>query len=261
LWAGIAGIVDRKEGIFRERGQRALGRQKEHNAMRMLDAHLIELLGKVKIFRLLDENQLRKIGGVVHEQRFSAGQTICEQGDSGDYLFILVDGIVRIYLLSPDGREMTIRVYGRGDTFGEFAVLDGKPRAANAIAVSDVVTMVIYRHEFLDLMRNSFDLVMRVMEELTERLRFTTRFTQNLAFLTASGRIAAALTELARQQASGSAIVRLPMTQQGLANYANVTREWTNKALRVLAEQGVVRVERGAITLLDLERLRYWGEN
>jgi len=223
------------------------------------NSNLFGLLSHVKIFRLLDEGQLRKISGVVHERHFAAGERIFEQDDQGDCLYIIVHGFVRIYLLNPDGREMTIRVYGRGDTFGEFAVLDGKPRAAGAVAIGNVTTMVIYRHEFLELMRHNFDLVTHVIEELTERLRFTTKFSQNLVFLDASGRIAAALAELATQQANGNASVRLALTQQDLANYAGVTREWTNKALRVLSEHRVVRVERGAVIVLDLERLRYWS--
>ncbi len=221
---------------------------------------LLDLLGQVKIFRLLNESQLRKIASVVHERRFAAGETICEQDDIGDCLYIIAEGFVRIYLLHTDGREMTIRVYGRGDAFGEFAVLDGKPRTATAVALSNATTLVIYRHEFLDLMRHNFDLVTQLINELTERLRFTTKFSQNLVFLDASGRIAAALTDLADQQAGGGLPVRLALTQQDLASYANVTREWANKALRVLAEHGVIRVERGAIVVLDLQRLRYWSE-
>lgn len=229
--------------------------------MHTQNSNLFSLLGQVKIFRLFDENQLRKIGGVLHERRFAAGASIFEQDDVGDCLYIIVDGIVRIYLINPDGREMTIRVYGRGDTFGEFAVLDGKPRSAGAVAGSQVITLAIYRHEFLELMRHNFDLVTHVIEELTERLRFTTKFSQNLVFLDASGRIAAALTELADQRGNDNASVRLALTQQDLANYAGVTREWTNKALRVLSEQRIVRVERGAVIVLDLERLRYWSSS
>jgi len=227
--------------------------------MQTQNSNLFDLLGQVKIFRLFDENQLRKISGVLHERRFAAGASIFEQDDVGDCLYIIADGIVRIYLINPDGREMTIRVYGRGDTFGEFAVLDGSAGTLGALAVTNVTALAIYRHEFLELMRHNFDLVTHVIEELTERLRFTTKFSQNLAFLDASGRIAAALAELATQQANGRESVRLALTQQDLATYASVTREWTNKALRVLSEQRIVRVERGAVIVLDLERLRYWS--
>src|ERR671937_461771 len=100
--------------------------------MQTQNPNVFGLLGQVKIFRLLDESQLRKISGVLHERRFVAGESIFEQDDVGDCLYIIVEGVVRIYLLNTDGREMTIRVYGRGDAFGEFAVLDSKPRAAGA---------------------------------------------------------------------------------------------------------------------------------
>ena len=167
---------------------------------------------------------------------------------------------MRIYLLSPDGRELTVRVYGRGDTFGEFAVLDGKQRSAGAITLGPVVALVIYRDAFRELLRNNFDLVERVLEELTERLRFTTRFGQNLAFLDAAGRVAAALSELVHRQANHAVPVRLTITQQSLASYAGITREWTNKALGEFATLGLLRSERGAIIVLDTARIHSWSD-
>jgi CRP/FNR family cyclic AMP-dependent transcriptional regulator len=119
---------------------------------------------------------------------------------------------------------------------------------------------VIYREDFLSLLESNFELVHRVIEALTERLRFTTTFSQNLAFLSASGRIAAALAQRAAREAKTADPVRLALTQQDLANHASVTREWTNKALRDFAAQGLLRVERGAVIVLDQERLGRWSE-
>lgn len=223
-------------------------------------SHRQDILAETKLFRSLNAEQNYTVSTIVREQRFSIGQTIFEQEDPGDCLYIIVDGYVRIFLLSPDGREITFRVYGRGDTFGEFAVLDGKPRSAGAIALNNVTTLVIYRNEFRELLRSNFDLVERTLEELAERLRFTTRFGQNLVFLDAAGRIAAALAELMVRQGDYSAPVRLTLTQHALASYAGVTREWTNKALREFAQDGLVRVERGAVIVLEPTRLLHWSD-
>lgn len=226
--------------------------------MRALDRH--EILAETKLFRTLSATQRQKISAIAREQRFAAGQTIFEQDDPGDCLYIIIGGYVRIYLLSPDGREITVRVYGRGDTFGEFAVLDGKPRSAGAVALDQVTTLVIYRDEFRDLLRGSFDLVERMLEELTERLRFTTKFGQNLAFLDAAGRLAAALSELIIRQGDPPPPVRIKTTQQALANYAGVTREWTNKALGEFAGLRLLRVERGTVIVLDCARMHHWSD-
>jgi len=228
----------------------------------MFDQHLqqLDLLRRVDIRRTLDDVHLRRVSGLLREQRFAANKPLFDQGDSGDCLYIIISGFVRIYLLNMDGREVTVRIYGAGSAIGEFTVLDGKPRSACAVAMEEVTTLVIYREDFLSLLEFNFELVRRVIEALTERLRFTTTFSQNLAFLSASGRIAAELAQRAARVAKTSEPVRLALTQQDLANHASVTREWTNKALRDFAAQGLLRIERGAVIVLDQERLSRWSE-
>jgi CRP-like cAMP-binding protein len=220
----------------------------------------IELLRRVEIFRMLEDPQLLQVRTLLKRQQFRAGETIFLQGDPGDCLYIIREGYVRIYLLSADGREVTFRVYGTGQAFGEFAVLDGKPRSACAVAASNLSTMVIYRADFLSLIERNFAVLQRVVEELTERLRYTTMFSKSLAFLSASGRVASALVALADRASSQPGQVKLAITQSELASYAGATREWTNHALHDFAEEGLITIERRAITVLDRERLRLWGD-
>jgi len=219
------------------------------------------VLRQVEIFRTLDEQQLRKVGELVRPKFFNEGASLFDQGDRGDCLYIITSGYVRIYLLSADGREITFRVYGPGTTVGEFAVLDGKERSAGALAVTSVRTLVIYRDQFRALITKNIEVLLRVVEVLTERLRYTTIFSQNLAFLGASGRVAVALNQLANTTYPGKAgPVTLKITQRELASYAGVSREWTNHALRDFAAEGIIRIERGAITILDRNRLALWAD-
>jgi CRP/FNR family cyclic AMP-dependent transcriptional regulator len=220
----------------------------------------IELLQRVEIFQMLEDSQLRQVRTLLRRQHFRAGETIFLQGDPGDCLYIIREGYVRIYLLSADGREVTFRVYGSGEAFGEFAVLDGKPRSACAVAASNLSTMVIYRVDFLRLIERNLAVLQRVVDVLTERLRYTTLFSKSLAFLSASGRVASALVALADQASSPAGPIKLAITQSELASYASATREWTNHALHDFAEKGLIMLERRAITVLDRERLRLWGD-
>jgi CRP/FNR family transcriptional regulator, cyclic AMP receptor protein len=211
---------------------------------------------QVEIFRTLDDAQVRQICVLLKERRYRKGEVICHQGDPGDCLYIVGVGRVRIYLISADGREATLRIYGRGTAFGEFAVLDGGPRSTYAAALDDVTTFVLYRDDFLGLLRANFELVQHVIAMLTERLRYTTSYSENLAFLSAPARVAALLTQLAEVEAADRAVVRLELTQQELADFANTTREWVNRSLRDFTEQGLVRLERGAVVVLDRDGLR-----
>src|SRR5690349_2252424 len=93
-------------------------------------------LRRTTLFSNLSDEQLQQIGGLLKERRYRKGEIIFHQGDPGGCLYLVAAGRVRIYLVSPDGREATVRIYNRGSTFGEFSVLDGQPRSASAAARS-----------------------------------------------------------------------------------------------------------------------------
>src|SRR5690606_38967286 len=133
--------------------------------------------------------------------------------------------------------------------FGELAVLDRAPRAASAATLDDTVTLVLLRDDFMQILRDSFPLVQHVLGLLTEMVRYNTSYAERLAFLSVPGRVAALLAQLA-DAADPRDPVRLDLTQQELAAFASTTREWVNRALRDFAERGMVRLERGAVTVL-----------
>jgi CRP/FNR family transcriptional regulator, cyclic AMP receptor protein len=210
----------------------------------------------VALFEKLDEAQVQQVCALLKERRYRKGDIIFHRDDEGNCLFIISSGRVRIYLASQDGREATVRIYGPHSTFGEFAVLDGAPRSATAAALDDVTALVLYRDDFLGLLRRNFDLVLQVFAMLTERARYTTDYTEQLAFLSGPGRVAAALLQLAGVESAGYGPARLELTQQELAAFTNTTREWANHTLREFAEQGLIALERGAVIVLDREGLR-----
>lgn len=210
----------------------------------------LEALRGVGLFRMLDDEQLRQVHALLKEQRFRKGEIIFSQGDPGNCLFIITAGRVRIYLVSPDGREVTLRIFGPDASFGEFAVLDGAPRSGAAAAMSDVTTLILQREDFMALLKQNFTLVQHVIGMLTERLRYTTNNYEQLAFLSVPGRVAALLLQLAESSGLPDP-VRLSYTQQEIADFASTTREWVNRALREFAELGLVRNERGAVVVLD----------
>ncbi len=214
------------------------------------------VLRQVALFRALDDEQLRHIAALLKERRYRRDETIFHQGDPGNCLYIIGAGRVRIYLVSQDGREITLRIYGRGTAFGEFAVLDGEARSTSAAAMGDLTTYVLFRDDFMNLLRQNFSIVQHVIGMLTERLRYTTSYSENLAFLSGPERVAGLLVQLTGADPDASGPIRLEITQQELANFASTTREWVNHALRDFAAQGLVRIERGAVIVLDREALQ-----
>jgi CRP/FNR family transcriptional regulator len=116
--------------------------------------------------------------------------------------------------------------------------------------------MVLYRDDFMRLLRESFPLVEHVIQLLAERVRYNTAYTERLAFLSVPGRVAALLVQLADTAQADEGPARLELTQQELADFASTTREWVNRALRDFADRGLVRLERGAVIVLNRPGLR-----
>jgi CRP-like cAMP-binding protein len=214
------------------------------------------LLGqRVAMFHALDPAELRQVSILLRERRYRKGELVFRQGDEGGCMYFILSGRVRIFLSSADGREVTICIYGEQTAFGEFSVLDDHPRSASAAALSDVITLVLCKEDFLPLMRANFDLTRRIIAMLTERIRYTTHYTEQLAFLSATGRVAALLSHLARS-GEGPGDVTLTITQQSLAEFTNVSRELVNKILKEFADKGLISTQRGTVTIHDLPGLK-----
>lgn len=224
--------------------------------MQQRENNRYQIVRNVALFRTLEEQQLHQIAALLKEQRYHKGEIIFQQGDDGGCVYLISSGRVRIYVAHDDGREATIRIYGPSTAFGEFSVLDGKPRSTSAAAIDDVVALILYREDFMELLRRNFELVQRVIAMLTERVRYTTTYSEQLAFLSVPGRVAALLVQLASVELDQETPVRLKLTQQELAAFVSTTREWVNRALRDFQSQGLLSVERGAVIVLDRNGLR-----
>ncbi len=143
---------------------------------------------------------------------------------------------------------------GKGDIFGEIALLDGHPRTADAIAVTDCDLFVIERRDFLPLLREEPDISLKIIELLCGRLRRTTDQAESLMFLNLSSRLAKTLLQLSTTSDDASAR-RVTITQRDLANIIGMSRESTNRQLRDWERNKWVRLERGGILLTSVDDL------
>jgi CRP-like cAMP-binding protein len=208
------------------------------------------ILRQAPLFRTLDKAQLRQVGALLQERRYCGGDIIFRQGDPGGCLYLVGAGRARTYLHTPDGREVTLHTYAGGGIFGELSVLDGRPRSSNAAAMDDLTTFVLFREDLFASLRADFGIVERLIDTLVDRLRYATNDGRRPAFVSAPGRVAATLVELAGERPPAGP-VQVAVTQQELAQLANTGREWVSRALREFADQGLVRLDRGAVVVLD----------
>ena len=218
------------------------------------------LLAKVPLFGNLPPEDMEGLAALLQSRQYSGGEIIFHTGDLGNGLYVIRKGGVAIRLISPAGKEVILTLLGRGDVFGELALLDGEPRSADAVAREETQLLLLPREAFLHYLRERRELAMQLLVSLSQRVRRITDLVHDAAFLDVRSRLARILLELAQAQGQPGpegAVLVPRLTQTELANMiGGVSRESVNKWLRTYEQQGLLRQERGQLALLDLERLR-----
>lgn len=212
-------------------------------------------LGRTSLFSGLSGPQLSRVAAIARTVRLPARAVLFTEGDPADGLYCVVDGVVRVFLNNPDGRELTITLCEEGEVIGEVALLDGLSRSANAAALTDVELLFVGRSVFLALIDEEPGLSKAIVLALCERLRLATDKINRAAFLDLRDRLLVLLRELAIVHGHiepDAAVVDLDLTQGMLAQLLGATREAVNKQLRLLQKEGRIRVEGGRIAVSRL---------
>jgi CRP/FNR family transcriptional regulator, cyclic AMP receptor protein len=210
------------------------------------------LLGKVEPFRALDEGA--RLTMVEHATRrvVDKGQMVFWQGDPGEAMFVLLEGLVKLVTVSRDGELIELTRHSAPAVFGELALLDGGPRTASAQAVERSTLLVVTRPELLRLLRSDDQVAESLLRVLGAMVRRTTRQVSDLAFLSLQGRVAAKLLDLTEP---GQDLTRR-ITQVELATMVGGARQTVNQALRSLEARGYIRANGRVFEILDREQLR-----
>ena len=124
-----------------------------------------------KLFCQLSPPELSALRRVAREQRFSAGQEIFKEGDSGDGVYVVQEGLVEISGVVNRKARLVFSQVGPGEIFGEMAVIENKPRSAGAVAKADATVSFIPRADMLALVERSPALALALLQEISHRLR------------------------------------------------------------------------------------------
>ncbi len=216
-------------------------------------------LAAIPFFDGLEPAALDRLAASMRSRRFRRGEVIFHVGDPGDALFVIVSGEVKISLPSETGDEAILATLRPGDVFGELALLDGAPRSASASALTPAETVVLPRERFRELIATETGVRDALLASIAGELRRLTTHVEELHFLDITGRLAAGLVRLAREGGTsmpdGSVRLRTNLTQADLAAMVGCTRQSVNKLLGQFTDDGLVRLERDAIVVVDLEGL------
>ncbi|MEV4076324.1 Crp/Fnr family transcriptional regulator [Nonomuraea fuscirosea] len=218
------------------------------------------VLAEIPLFRVLGEKGIRSTAQAGVSRRYRAGQIIFHQGDPGESLFVLLDGLVKVVFTTEHGDEIVLNMLSRGDTFGEMALLDGSPRSASITTVRPAWVFALPRARLLELMREHPGLADEFLRLLGRMVRRLTDQAADLAFLDLGGRLAKLLLQLADKHGHSDGVVDLPgLTQSDLAALIGASRPAVNRALQSLVSRDLIAVKGRTITLLNVAALRKRG--
>ena len=220
----------------------------------------LSVLRKHPIFADLEPEAFEQLCRYARHSTLKRGGTLFSKGDPGNSLYAVISGTVKMSVSSPDGRNAILNIIGPGEIFGEMALLTGRTRSADAIANSNCELFVIDRREFIPFVKSQPTLAMKFIELLCERLRVTSDQVEQIILQNLPGRLASALLRLTEKHKLEPQGRTIAITQQEISEMVGMTRESINKQLRAWASRDLVRLEHGAIVVLNAGMLRELAE-
>ena len=217
-----------------------------------------DVLRQAPLFSALDDEAATALRSSMAEARLRRGDVLFHEGDSGDKLYVVLDGKVKLGRTSSDGRENLLAILGPGQMFGELSLFDPGPRSATVTAVTDATFGSLSHEDLLKWLEGRPQVARGLLSQLASRLRKSNDVVADLVFSDVPGRVAKQLLELANRfgdKREDGVHVHHDLTQEELAQLVGASRETVNKALADFAARGWIRLEPRSVTILDTERV------
>jgi CRP-like cAMP-binding protein len=210
---------------------------------------LVKMVAGIPLFKGLPEEQLHEIVTSMADQTFDRGQTVLSEGETAEGFFVLVSGKVKIFKLSPEGKEQILHFVGPGESFGEVPMFSGGRFPANAETLEKSRIFFFPRAAFINMIKIDPSLAMNMLAELSARLRQMTKLVEQLSLKEVPGRLAAYVLYLSSDNNSDD--VELDITKGQLASLLGTIPETLSRILGKMSSQGLISVQGRKLKILD----------
>jgi CRP/FNR family transcriptional regulator/CRP/FNR family cyclic AMP-dependent transcriptional regulator len=227
----------------------------------MTPEELYSCIEKVPLFSTLSAEEISAIKSVMISREFEMGEVIVhEEDESLQTFFIIASGSVQVTVVTPEGKQAILATLKKGEFFGEMGILDGEPRSASVVAAQRCLLLMLYRNPFLDILERFPKLTIRMLVEMSRRLRHTNRQINTLSMMSVYGRVADVILQLARE--NGRKIGQMVVidnrpTHQDIADMAGTSRETVSRILSQLQKKQCLSIDRKKMVILNEEKLYY----
>lgn len=211
---------------------------------------LKQALKQVPLFSDLTERELNLLISLGNRRRFPAKNIIFQEGEAGDYLLVILSGKVKVLLTGKRGQEFILAMLGPGNFFGEMAILEAAPRSATVMTVEPSEFLRIDRQEFAELLKQHPSMALKILKNLSQRLRRTNEQIRSLVMFDIYGRIGRCLINLAETQGgrtNGQFFVPNRPSFEEMSKMIGCTRETLSRAMKGLRDNGCLTISRNVI--------------
>ncbi len=222
--------------------------------------YVISYLKAVPLFSSLDMSELDIIYLHSSRMKYPKKKVIFLENEDGDKLYVILKGSVKIIKVSEAGEEIILAILREGEFFGDMSLLDGKPRSATVITNEDSQLLIIDRTNFEKMVLTYPKISLKIMRELTSRLRKADELIGSLAFINVNGRIASLLMQIAEErgeECEEGIFIKSRPTHQEIANMVISSRETVTRVLKQFEEKGFIRMSGKDITIINSEKFEY----
>ena len=216
-----------------------------------------QLFAQVPLFAGLSKEQQLILEEIAAIKTYSAGETLFWEADPADAFYAVLAGEVKIVKLTSEGKEIILEMMVKGDFFGEMGIFEEKTRSATAVITRKSKLLVLERGDFIRFIKNNPELALKMIIELSHRLRQANQEIEGLAFSDAETRLKRLLLRLAGEvSAKGRTelVINRTITHQELAKFIGASRETVTRLINKMTASGLIESTGGKINVKNLAR-------
>ncbi len=216
-----------------------------------------EKLARVELFAKFSAKQLEAVAKRCQQRSYSAGQQIVGHLDETNDVYFILSGRVRVNIYSPAGKVVSFREIDAGETFGELSAIDGLPRSANVVALTDTAIASMSAKVFWEVLMSHPEAASLTLRRLASLVRLMTERVFEISALAVRNRVQSELLRLARHGVArdNTSVISPAPTHADIASQVSTHREAVTRELNDLARAGLVERRSGALVVLDVARL------
>ena len=215
-------------------------------------------LTRIPVFRRLTPDDRQRVAAVARLRSYVRGETVFAEGDTADMFCVITTGRVKVFKMTPAGKDVILELFGAGDPLGAVAVYEGRPYPASAAALEDTTCLLIPKLAFFALLEQHPSLVRGLLAGLNMRMVELTNRVMELSGGRVEPRFARLFLKMSHErgrQERGGVFIPTPLSRQELADLTATTVETCIRIMSRWGKDGVVRTEKDGFVVLDQKAL------